>query len=486
MGCVDGCNGCLGAFFGLWRKRPPAISGEGCPEILVNTPGHKVHDAFRQADGREPRIRSLEEVRKSAVSNLRLLQEEVKLQASMDHPHIVRLFETFEDENFIDIVMESCHGGDILSLIEKSGGLTPTDAAHLFRQLMLALSYMHHCQVVHRDIKPENLVLKEPTEQTVLCRANVKLIDFGFARKFGDGQGRLKTICGTPLYVAPEVFTGSYTEKCDIWSSGVTLFQMLCGQPPFKADSVQVILQQSRQGVPKSGTGASEGLVSWMCDLRADARPSAQQVLESSWLSATNERLSNAETSDEIATNLQNFSEMNPLKRACLNAIAHVMEDSDIERLRQTFESLDSGEGTISLDTLRKAISKSADADSICSSLTKDGCREMDYTDWVSANVQPQQYLKEGYCWEAFRIIDKDSSGKISVPELCQVLARHGASRCGGLDEAKCERLVAEFDKNGDGEIDFDEFLDLLGSPSTASDISPVRPFRVKPMRDAP
>ena len=453
-------------------RTTPAILGDDCPDcILVNVPGRRVQEAFkvkkktlgkggfstvkRLINRRTGAVCVMKEVNKSSVNDMQLLREEVKLQASMDHPHIARLFETFEDQYHLDIVMELCEGGDVLHLIEKSGCLPQGQAQDIFRQLMCALSYMHHSHVVHRDIKPENLVLKE--RQTAGERLTIKLIDFGFARKFEDGV-RLKSICGTPLYVAPEVFSASYSEKCDIWSSGVTLHYMIVGRPPFEGEDVDVILRKARKGVHLSDTvsrlgesippAASQLLVE-MCELSEYKRPSAHMILlQSSWLQGEVVSGEATETSDEIASNLRRYSVMNPLKKAALNTLVHVIDDSDLQRPRETFESLDTrGEGSIPLDTLRKAISESAlgqDADSICSSLDAGGVNQMDYSNWLSANVKPQQYLKQGYIWEAFRILDKDSSGKISAPELQQVLARAAPQ----LDEAECEDLLAQFDKS--------------------------------------
>ena len=472
--CASGC-------FSFWRRSaaPPvlAISGDDCPEcILVNVPGRRVQEAFkvkkktlgkggfstvkRLINRRTGAVCVMKEVRKSSIGDMQLLREEVKLQASMDHPHIARLFETFEDSQHIDIVMELCEGGDILRLIEKSGCLPESQAGDVFRQLMCALSYMHlRCHVVHRDIKPENLVLKE--RQTSGERLTIKVIDFGFARRFEDGV-RLKTVCGTPLYVAPEVFDGSYSEKCDIWSSGVTLHYMLLGRPPYDGDDIDAILRRARKGVQVSETTVTElgdpipcgaiQLIETMCELAEGMRPSAHDILlHSCWLQgdlgSLETRREVTETSDEIAKNLRKYSAMNPLKKAALNTIVHVIDDSDLQRPRETFESLDTRcEGSIRIDTLRKAISESAlgqDADSICSSLDADGFNEMDYSNWLSANVKPQQYLKQGYIWEAFRILDKDSSGKISAPELQQMLARASPH----VDESECEDLLAQFDK---------------------------------------
>lgn len=250
----------------------------------------------------------------------------------------------------------------------------------------------------------------------------MKLIDFGFARSFKTG---LKTICGTPLYVAPvgprrfwmwqavkstlkkedvrgeerlncqEVFSGHYTSKCDLWSCGMTLFHMLTASPPFTGD-LQQILRAARRGLEPQALArlASEEakeVVASLCSVCPLGRPSACSLLQGQWLLKREREVPR----EEIAENLQHYSEMHPVKKAVLKTIVHVIEDKDIQCLREAFESLDThGEGSIPVDTLHSTIAsstRSTEADSICGHLEK-----MDYSNWLSANVQPQQYLKEG------------------------------------------------------------------------------------------
>lgn len=131
----------------------------------------------------------------------------------------------------------------------------------IFRQVMSALHYCHANGVVHRDLKPENFIMISPKDPFTL-----KIIDFGLSRTFNtadsvlkdqtsdDGNRKrktravLKTKAGTPFYIAPEVLTGNYNEKCDVWSAGVILYILLCGYPPFYGESNKQILDAVKQG----------------------------------------------------------------------------------------------------------------------------------------------------------------------------------------------------------------------------------------------
>lgn len=126
---------------------------------------------------------------------------------------------------------------------------------------MSALHYCHANGVVHRDLKPENFIMISPKDPFTL-----KIIDFGLSRTFNtadsvlkdqtsdDGNRKrktravLKTKAGTPFYIAPEVLTGNYNEKCDVWSAGVILYILLCGYPPFYGESNKQILDAVKQG----------------------------------------------------------------------------------------------------------------------------------------------------------------------------------------------------------------------------------------------
>ena len=106
-----------------------------------------------------------------------------------------------------------------------------------------AIIHMNQNSLSHRDIKPENFIFKTQDEDT-----EIKLIDFGLSKKFGDKEGVLETMVGTPYYVAPEVLSGAYGPECDTWSLGVVLYAMLSGNLPFGGENNAEILRRIKIG----------------------------------------------------------------------------------------------------------------------------------------------------------------------------------------------------------------------------------------------
>jgi len=167
---------------------------------------------------------------------------EINLMIQMDHPNVIKLYEVFEDKRYIYLIMEECSGGElfdrIYERIEKEKLFTEREAAKIFKQLMNAICHCHSNNICHRDLKPENLLFLNKTDD------DLKVIDFGLSRIFGEKDHTMKTKVGTAYYVSPEILLGEYDEKCDIWSCGVILYILLCGIPPFNGKSDNDIYRQ--------------------------------------------------------------------------------------------------------------------------------------------------------------------------------------------------------------------------------------------------
>jgi len=202
-------------------------------------------------------------------SPIEAVLSEAKLLASIRHPGIVHVEDVFKSAPGPDnrggggggdqlfIVMELVTGGDLLDRLVERGRYPEMDARALARGLLEALAHLHERQIVHRDIKPENILLTSPHDD-VTC----KLTDFGLAKE--DKGNALRTFCGTPQYVAPEVvsrkFTiageGRYSTAVDMWSFGVVLYVVLAGEFPFNEDD-------SGDGLADpaaAGSGAASGM----------------------------------------------------------------------------------------------------------------------------------------------------------------------------------------------------------------------------------
>lgn len=138
---------------------------------------------------------------------------------NLDHPNIIKLYEVYETDNHINLVLELLKGGELFDKILQKTFFTEQDAAVLMHKLLDALAYMHGKGMMHRDLKPENLILASATDDT-----DVKIVDFGLAT-YVDQEEQLFKRCGTPGYVAPEVLADEdYDYKVDVYSAGLILY----------------------------------------------------------------------------------------------------------------------------------------------------------------------------------------------------------------------------------------------------------------------
>ncbi|KAF1812476.1 Pkinase-domain-containing protein [Eremomyces bilateralis CBS 781.70] len=155
------------------------------------------------------------------------LEREIVIMKLLDHPNIVHLYDVWENRNELYLVMEYVEGGELFDFIQANPCIDEQSVVYIYRQLVGALLYCHRMSIFHRDLKPENILLDRNTYQ-------IKLVDFGMAALQPEGRF-LKTPCGSPHYAAPELLQYKPYEgtKVDTWSSGVILFVMLAGTPPF-------------------------------------------------------------------------------------------------------------------------------------------------------------------------------------------------------------------------------------------------------------
>ncbi|XP_056159092.1 serine/threonine-protein kinase ATG1t [Syzygium oleosum] len=153
---------------------------------------------------------------------------ELDFLSSVDHPNIIRLLHVFQANGCVYMVLEFCAGGDLASYVRLHGPVREESARRFMQQLGAALEILHSYHIVHRDLKPQNILLSGSEEDKVL-----KVADFGLSRTLQPGYSA-DTVCGSPLYMAPEVLLfKKYDEKVDMWSIGAILFELLNGCPPF-------------------------------------------------------------------------------------------------------------------------------------------------------------------------------------------------------------------------------------------------------------
>ncbi|KAI0399189.1 kinase-like protein [Xylaria palmicola] len=184
-------------------------------------------------------------VLKSANKDDANLAREIHHHRQFVHPHIARLYEVIVTESLVWLVLEYCPGDELYNYLIKHGPLPVDKVQKTFTQLVGAVSYVHQQSCVHRDLKLENILLDK--------HENVKLVDFGFTREYEGKSNYLQTFCGTVCYSAPEMLKGEkYAgEKVDVWSLGVILYAILCGELPFDDDDDNITRTKILSEEPK-------------------------------------------------------------------------------------------------------------------------------------------------------------------------------------------------------------------------------------------
>ncbi|KAK3037449.1 hypothetical protein RJ639_031943 [Escallonia herrerae] len=191
------------------------------------------------------------------------LMSEIVILKNVNHPNIIRLHEMIKEPGKIHLVLEFCKGGDLSMFIQKRQGRIPESTAkHFMYQLAAGLKILRDHHLIHRDLKPQNLLLSTNDDNSVL-----KIADFGFARSL-QPRGLAETLCGSPLYMAPEIMQlQKYDAKADLWSVGAILFQLVTGRTPFTGSNQIQLFQNILKSIELQFPSEAKDLSSECIDL---------------------------------------------------------------------------------------------------------------------------------------------------------------------------------------------------------------------------
>jgi len=169
------------------------------------------------------------------------VKTEKKILEEIEHVNIVNMLGAFQDDKNLYLLLEYIIGGEFFSHLRKAGRFPNDTARYYAAQVTLVFQYLHERTILYRDLKPENLLLDQ--------QGNCKVTDFGFAKKV---EYRTWTLCGTPEYLAPEIILSKgHGKAVDWWASGILIYEMLAGYPPFYDDDPLGIYQKVLEGKVK-------------------------------------------------------------------------------------------------------------------------------------------------------------------------------------------------------------------------------------------
>ncbi|XP_026192969.1 calcium-dependent protein kinase 2 [Cyclospora cayetanensis] len=425
-----------------------------------------VHRVIEKSSGLERVIKTINKDRSQVP--LEQIEAEIEVLKSLDHPNIIKIFEVFDDYHNVYIVMETCEGGELLQRLidaqNRGSALTEKSVSEIMRQLMNALAYFHSKHVAHKDLKPENVLFQDSSPDSP-----IKVIDFGLAELFEKTDAHSKNAAGTALYMAPEVFMRYLSLKCDIWSAGVMMYFLLTGCLPFIGNTIEEVKDKVCNSEPDYArecahlTGEAVSLLKWMLIKPEDERPTATEVLKHPWFNQANVKV--IQISPLICENMKKYMRQSHLKNALVNMMVHQLNVTgpQIRQINDIFRQLDKdGDGTISHTELTEGLEQVGlpqwDINRIIQSVDVDDSGNVSYTEFLAACYSWQE-SELNVIWTAFQKMDKDGDGKISVPEFEAVL---GGDDYRLVPKDTVKALVAQIDRNGDGQVDWDEFLHYM------------------------
>ena len=427
-------------------------------------------------------IRSMKTIKKAFIDlqeDEKNFMKEIAILRTLDHMAILKIYEFYQDDKCFYLIMEYCNDGDLFDKIQKEAPFNEYTACHVVYQILSAIVYCHSNNIVHRDIKAD-CILIESIENIVhngeeFPLFHIRLTDFSSARSFNKKKKLTKKI-GTSYFIAPEVLNRNYNEKCDVWSIGVLLFIMLCGKPPFWGESDKEILEKVKTGKYdwrddewKSISQEGQAMVHELLNIKVSSRPSASEALQHKWFSKYLYKHPVQRTKvEDFYRNIVSFK-IDPVlffqQASLAYMVHHLAKKEDIIDIRRFYTWIDNnGDGKMEYKEIVEGFKQFLEVNE--KELTrifkyidqgKTGCIE--YEEFIRACINKKELLTEENLKSTFILFTKtDENATISCNDFKSILGMSSK-----FSDKQWDTIIKTIDKNGDGQIEFDEFKDMMG-----------------------
>ncbi|CAB9504472.1 activated protein kinase catalytic subunit alpha-1 [Seminavis robusta] len=452
-----------------------------------------IYRCVHKESGEERAVKIVAKSSSNEDENARIRQE-IELLKKMDHPNIVRVFSTFEDNKHFCIVMEYCKCGELRHQIIGGTSLSEFYVAVMIKTILSTINYCYQKhQVVHLGLKPENILL----DSTVSVE-QLKLIDFGNSIQAPTAT-KAERLIGSAAYLAPESLQyHSYSHKTDIWAIGCVAFLALSGHMPFDAandkETLELIINSKNEVERKEiFQGDKWALVSddaidflsKMLSFEPFKRPSAKEALQHPWIQRVTQAQIEVVQKRDISLaksaidNLFSLQAPSKLQQAALTYIAsQCLSKFDKSEMERIYQALDlNGLGKLSKEDVQKAHAKYMEDEADIKKLTKGELKELfaqvdflgngfiEYSEFLVGALPVDRLLTEENMLKAFQHFDHDKDGEISAEDLKHVLGAllpKADTTSLNLDKYIHEKVLRQVETGAEGTITYDVFVDLL------------------------
>ncbi|KAK9714924.1 hypothetical protein RND81_06G131100 [Saponaria officinalis] len=388
------------------------------------------------------------------------LRREIQiLQHLSGQGNIVAFKDVFEDTQSVHVVMELCVGGELFDRIIAQGHYSEQAAAKICRQVVEIVRVCHFMGVLHRNLKTENFLLSSKDDDVML-----KATDFGLSVFIEEGRV-YRDLVGSAYYVAPEVLRRNYGKEIDIWSAGIILYILLCGVPPFWAETESGIFDAilnggihfDRDPWPSISSSAKD-LVRKMLNPDPMKRITPEEVLEHPWMKEGGDA-SDKPIDSAVLCRIKQFRAMNKLKKPALKVTAQNMSEGEIKGFKAMFTNMDTdNSGSITYEELKTGLAQlgskltEAEVKQLMEAADVDGNGTIDYTEFITATMNRHR----------LETVKQRKISYITTDELETAMMEYGIA-----DENSINEILSEVDTDNDGQINYQEFCAMMKNGKT-------------------
>ena len=414
------------------------------------------------------------------------LIREVEIISQLEHPHIIKFYETFHDQFYFHIITELCRGNNLDKRFKKLGRKMKEEYVRIIiMKILHAINYCHSFGIVHRDLKPENIVFESPNEEEDNDEeednnnSNIKIIDFGLSTLKNKTE-KLHTILGTPYYMAPEVLKGEYNEKCDIWSIGAITYYLLTGSEPFKGETSNSIFAKILFTEPNYNTEKFKNISQNAIDFikkcfekDPDRRLSAKDGLKHTWFEPLFKKIYAPKfIDDNLLYNISTTKKFSQLKRLIMRYMVYNMGHTELSVYKKAFLAFDKyNSGYITPDELKNLFNiyhKPLTDEQIKNIMSiSENNNFLTYNEFIMACVKIRDFLSPEKLFDAFLFFDIDNNNIIDSNDIYLTLLRWGKDV---TDKNDVENIIYFGTKKKYKSLDLFTFIDIFSDEINKSE----------------